>query len=40
MYMTMAFVFFLVGGVMALITRAELARPGMQILSPASDTGA
>src|SRR4051812_30172631 len=34
MYMTTAFVFFLIGGAMALIMRAELARPGMQILSP------
>src|SRR3954470_3572559 len=34
MYMTTSFVFFLLGGLMALIMRAELARPGMQILSP------
>ena len=34
MYLTTAFVFFLLGGLMALIMRAELARPGMQILSP------
>jgi cytochrome c oxidase subunit 1 len=33
MYMTTAFVFFLIGGFMALLMRAELARPGMQILS-------
>jgi cytochrome c oxidase subunit 1 len=34
MYGVTAFVFFLLGGVMALIMRAELARPGMQFLSP------
>src|SRR5690349_23604107 len=34
MYMISAFVFFLLGGVMALLMRAELARPGMQVLSP------
>src|SRR4051812_17352515 len=34
MYMTTAFVFFLLGGLMALLMRAELARPGMQFLSP------
>ncbi|BCY05921.1 cytochrome c oxidase subunit I [Actinoplanes sp. L3-i22] len=34
MYMITAFVFFLLGGLMALLMRAELARPGMQILSP------
>jgi cytochrome c oxidase subunit 1 len=34
MYMITAFVFFMLGGLMALIMRAELARPGMQILSP------
>jgi len=34
MYMITAFAFFLVGGVMALIMRAELARPGGQFLSP------
>ncbi|MDQ2738305.1 MAG: cytochrome c oxidase subunit I [Actinomycetota bacterium] len=34
MYMCTAFFFFLVGGVMALVMRAELARPGMQFLSP------
>ncbi|RSM68487.1 cytochrome c oxidase subunit I [Actinoplanes sp. ATCC 53533] len=34
MYMVTAFVFFLLGGVMALLMRAELARPGMQVLSP------
>jgi cytochrome c oxidase subunit 1 len=34
MYMVTAFGFFMVGGFMALLMRAELARPGMQILSP------
>ncbi|MFI7427664.1 cytochrome c oxidase subunit I [Micromonospora sp. NPDC049836] len=34
MYLTTAFGFFLVGGVLALVMRAELARPGMQLLSP------
>jgi cytochrome c oxidase subunit I len=34
MYMATAFVFFALGGVMALLMRAELARPGMQYLSP------
>ncbi len=34
MYMITAFVFFLLGGLMALLMRAELARPGMQFLSP------
>ncbi len=34
MYLTTAFVFFMIGGAMALIMRAELARPGMQMLSP------
>jgi cytochrome c oxidase subunit I len=34
MYMTTSFVFFLLGGLMALLMRAELARPGMQFLSP------
>jgi cytochrome c oxidase subunit I len=34
MYMVSAFGFFMIGGLMALIMRAELARPGMQILSP------
>ncbi|MFE9098606.1 cytochrome c oxidase subunit I [Streptomyces sp. NPDC007264] len=33
MYLVTAFVFFLVGGVMALMLRAELARPGLQIVS-------
>jgi cytochrome c oxidase subunit I len=33
LYLVTAFVFFLVGGVMALLMRAELARPGMQIMS-------
>jgi len=34
MYMVTAFAFFLIGGVMALLMRAELARPGIQMLSP------
>ncbi|MEU6582070.1 cytochrome c oxidase subunit I [Nocardia sp. NPDC046763] len=33
MYMTTAISFFLIGGLMALLMRAELARPGMQFLS-------
>jgi cytochrome c oxidase subunit 1 len=33
MYMTTAFAFFLIGGLMALLMRAELARPGLQFLS-------
>ncbi|MEV2209133.1 cbb3-type cytochrome c oxidase subunit I, partial [Streptomyces sp. NPDC047970] len=33
LYMVTAFGFFLVGGVMALLMRAELARPGTQIMS-------
>ena len=34
MYLVTAFAFFLFGGVLALLMRAELARPGMQFLSP------
>ncbi|TML25660.1 MAG: cytochrome ubiquinol oxidase subunit I, partial [Actinobacteria bacterium] len=34
MYLVTSFIFFLVGGFMALIMRAELARPGLQFLSP------
>jgi cytochrome c oxidase subunit 1 len=34
LYLTSAFGFFLAGGFMALLMRAELARPGMQFLSP------
>ncbi|WP_430783160.1 aa3-type cytochrome oxidase subunit I [Actinoplanes sp. G11-F43] len=34
MYLITAFVFFMLGGLMALLMRAELARPGMQLLSP------
>ncbi|AVT38421.1 cytochrome c oxidase subunit I [Plantactinospora sp. BB1] len=34
MYLVTSFGFFLVGGVMALLMRAELGRPGMQFLSP------
>src|SRR5438445_146655 len=34
MYLVTTFIFFMFGGVLALIMRAELARPGMQFLSP------
>jgi cytochrome c oxidase subunit I len=34
MYLVTSFLFFMLGGVMALLMRAELARPGMQFLSP------
>jgi cytochrome c oxidase subunit I len=34
MYLVTSFAFFALGGVMALLMRAELARPGMQLLSP------
>jgi cytochrome c oxidase subunit 1 len=34
MYMVTSFLFFALGGLMALIMRAELARPGLQFLSP------
>ena len=34
MYMITAFVFYILGGFMALLMRTELARPGMQLLSP------
>jgi len=34
MYLITSFVFFMLGGLMALLMRAELARPGMQFLSP------
>ena len=33
MYMVSAFVFFIIGGIMALLMRAELAHPGLQFLS-------
>lgn len=33
LYLVSAFAFFLVGGLMALVMRAELARPGTQIMS-------
>jgi cytochrome c oxidase subunit 1 len=33
LYMVTSFAFFLIGGLMALLMRAELARPGLQILS-------
>jgi len=34
MYLVTSFIFFLVGGFLALLMRAELARPGLQFLSP------
>src|SRR5262249_45749975 len=34
MYLVTSFAFFAIGGAMALLMRAELARPGMQFLSP------
>ncbi|WP_433794436.1 aa3-type cytochrome oxidase subunit I [Actinoplanes sp. CA-252034] len=34
MYLVTAFVWFVLGGAMALLMRAELGRPGMQLLSP------
>src|SRR5438309_4926756 len=34
MYMAVAFTFFVIGGIMALLMRTELAQPGMQFLSP------
>ncbi|PWR16206.1 cytochrome c oxidase subunit I [Micromonospora sicca] len=34
LYLATSFIFFLIGGVLALLVRAELARPGMQFLSP------
>ncbi|MFR9780995.1 cbb3-type cytochrome c oxidase subunit I, partial [Micromonospora sp. MS34] len=34
LYLATAFGFFLAGGLLALLMRAELARPGMQLLSP------
>ncbi|MET7401110.1 cytochrome c oxidase subunit I [Dactylosporangium sp. NPDC005572] len=34
LYLFTSFVFFIAGGVMALLMRAELARPGLQFLSP------
>jgi cytochrome c oxidase subunit I len=34
MYLVTSFAFFLIGGFLALLMRAELARPGMQFLSP------
>ena len=35
MYIVTSFVFFVVGGLLALMMRAELARPGLQFLRPA-----
>ena len=34
MYLTASFVFFIIGGLMAMLMRAELAQPGLQFLSP------
>ncbi|WP_418960328.1 cytochrome c oxidase subunit I [Streptomyces tritici] len=34
LYLITSFVFFLLGGLLALVIRAELARPGLQIVSP------
>ncbi|HVX43690.1 MAG TPA: cbb3-type cytochrome c oxidase subunit I, partial [Mycobacteriales bacterium] len=34
LYMVTSFTFFAIGGILALMMRAELARPGMQYLSP------
>src|SRR3712207_4843164 len=34
MYMAVSFAWFIVGGIMAMLMRAELARPEMQYLSP------
>ncbi|PVC77558.1 cytochrome c oxidase subunit I [Streptomyces sp. CS081A] len=34
LYLITSFVFFLLGGLLALVLRAELARPGLQIVSP------
>lgn len=33
MYLVVTFAFFLVGGIMAMLIRSELARPGLQFLS-------
>ncbi|MEU1013922.1 cytochrome ubiquinol oxidase subunit I, partial [Streptomyces sp. NPDC005890] len=33
LYLVTSFAFFLIGGVMALLMRAELARPGLQFMS-------
>ncbi|MGW0865294.1 cytochrome ubiquinol oxidase subunit I, partial [Streptomyces sp. NPDC002611] len=33
LYLATSFAFFVIGGVMALFMRAELARPGLQIMS-------
>ena len=34
MYLTTSFAFFIIGGLMAMLMRGELARPGLQFLSP------
>ncbi|MFK4153819.1 cbb3-type cytochrome c oxidase subunit I, partial [Streptomyces fungicidicus] len=33
LYLVTSFAFFVIGGVMALVMRAELARPGLQLMS-------
>src|ERR671923_276847 len=38
LYVTAAFIFFLMGGVLALLIRSELAFPGSQIFDPTSGT--
>lgn len=38
LYLMTSFGFFLVAGIEAMLIRAELARPGMQFLSPSSTT--
>ena len=38
-YIVTTFFFFLVGGLIAMLMRAELAQPGTQIVDPASSTG-
>ena len=38
LYLLTSFAWFLIGGVLALALRAELARPGMQFLSTSSTT--
>ncbi|GDY42809.1 hypothetical protein SANT12839_036910 [Streptomyces antimycoticus] len=34
LYLVTAFGFFLIGGLLAMVMRAELARPGLQLVSP------
>lgn len=38
LYLITSFGYFIVGGILALIIRVELARPGMQVVSPSSTT--